>query len=110
MLEDPVRNPAATHAEIGARYYLHAAQLANRLRSEWGAPTEFDGLDAAKYLNGKQGVVFLDHAYLHFGKPEASTQLFRTGDHLDLWKSTMNATNSSMPFNKAQKVWFWELK
>ncbi|HEY2117424.1 MAG TPA: T6SS effector amidase Tae4 family protein [Candidatus Angelobacter sp.] len=110
MLEEPVRIPAATQAEIGARYYLHARQLADRLRSEWGQPAEFDGLDAAKYLNGKHGIVFLDRAYLHFGKPELNAQGFRTGDHLDLWKGAMNATNSSMPFDKAQKVLFWELK
>ncbi|MFL6388867.1 MAG: T6SS effector amidase Tae4 family protein [Terriglobales bacterium] len=109
-LDDPVRLPAATHTEVAERYYLRAQQLADRLGREWGAPKEFSGLDSDKYLNGRQGVVFLQRAYLRFGKPELSTQGFRTGDHLDLWKSTMNATDSSMPFDKADKVWFWELK
>ncbi len=109
-LEEPARVPAATHTEVAGRYYLRAQQLADRLRAEWGAPKEFSSLDAEKYLNGRQGVVFLQHAYLRFGTPELSTQGFRTGDHLDLWKSTMNATDSTMPFDKAEKVWFWELK
>jgi type VI secretion system (T6SS) effector Tae4 (amidase) len=118
-LEEPVRNPAATHTEVAARYYLRADDLAKRLTTEWGAPREIDALDAAKYLNGKQGVVFLEHAYLHPGTPTSHPQgsyledpfkNFRKGDHIDLWKSNMNATDSSMPFQHAQKVWFWELK
>jgi hypothetical protein len=118
-LEEPVTNPAATHTEVASRYYLRAEDLAQRLRTEWGAPREIDALDAAKYLNGKQGVVFLQHAYLHPGMPASHPQgsyaedpfkNFRKGDHIDLWKSNMNATDSSMPFQHAQKVWFWELK
>jgi hypothetical protein len=109
-LDEPARLSAATHTEVAERYYLRAQELADRLGRDWGMPKQFSGLDAEKYLNGRQGVVFLQRAYLRFGKPELSTQGFRTGDHLDLWKSTMNATDSTMPFDKADKVWFWELK
>ncbi len=118
-LEKPIRNPAATHTEVAARYYLRAEDLANRLKSEWGQPQEIDALDAAKYLNGRQGVVFLEHAYLESRRPTSHTQgsyledpfkNFRKGDHIDLWKSNMNASESSMPFQHAQKIWFWELK
>jgi hypothetical protein len=118
-LEKPVRNPAATHTEVAARYYLRAEDLANRLKSEWGKPQEIDALDAAKYLNGRQGVVFLEHAYLESRRPVSHSQgsyledpfkNFRKGDHIDLWKSNMNASESSMPFQHAQKIWFWELK
>lgn len=118
-LEEPVRNPAAIHTEVAARYYLRAEDLANRLKTEWGQPLEIDALDAATYLNGKQGVVFLEHAYLHPGTPASHPQgsyledpfkNFRKGDHIDLWKGNMNATDSTMPFQHAQKIWFWELK
>jgi type VI secretion system (T6SS) effector Tae4 (amidase) len=118
-LEKPVRNPAATHTEVAARYYLRAEELANRLKTEWGQPQEIDALDAAKYLNGRQGVVFLEHAYLESRRPVSHSQGsyledpfkdFRKGDHIDLWKSNMNASESSMPFQHAQKIWFWELK
>ena len=105
--------------EAATHYYLRAQDLANRLKSEWGQPQEIDALDAAKYLNGKQGVVFLEHAYLEKRPPISHPQgsyledpfkNFRKGDHIDLWKSNMNASESTMPFQHAQKIWFWELK
>jgi len=108
-----------TQTEAASHYYLRAEDLAKRLKSEWGQPKEIDALDAAKYLNGKQGVVFLEHAYLEGRRPVSHPQgsyledpfkNFRKGDHIDLWKSNMNATDSSMPFQHAQKIWFWELK
>ena len=108
-----------TQSEAATHYYLRAQELANRLKSEWGQPQEIDALDAAKYLNGKQGVVFLEHAYQEFRRPISHPQgsyledpfkNFRKGDHIDLWKSNMNASESTMPFQHAQKIWFWELK
>lgn len=108
-----------SQTEAATHYYLRAQELANRLKSEWGQPQEIDALDAAKYLNGKQGVVFLEHAYQEFRRPISHPQgsyledpfkNFRKGDHIDLWKSNMNASESTMPFQHAQKIWFWELK
>jgi hypothetical protein len=115
-LSDPRQSVAGTNTETGARIYANAKQLSERLKTVLGPPQEFDSLDAAKNLNGRKGIVYLDHAYLHPGRPEPDPQLknlpvnFRRGDHLDIWNSNMNATDSTMPFNHAQKVLFWELK
>lgn len=95
--------PEVAKAEIAKRYYIQAQQLANRLRSEWGEPLIVDGTKARELIAGKNGIIFLQDAYRSwfFG--------VRTGDHIDVWNSDQIGSDSSMPFDKAAKAWFWEI-
>lgn len=96
--------PPVAKAEISNRYYIQAQQLANRLASEWGAPLVIDGPKARAVISGKYGIIFLQDAYQSAGSFGR-----RTGDHIDLWNATRIASDSTMPFDKAAKVWFWEV-
>jgi hypothetical protein len=96
LLVEPVKD-----AEIASRPYVKAQDLAERIKSEFGPPVYLAGKDARQFLAGKQGIVFLQHAYLHLRG--------RTGDHIDLWDSNHIASQSTTPFEKAERVWFWPI-
>jgi len=100
----PVRNSTVTDTELAKRYYVQAEQLADRLKDEWKTPTEFSPEEARRALLGRRGVVFLEHAY-----PSASSLgLLRTGDHIGLWDKDHLADPATTPFEKADRVLFWE--
>lgn len=96
--------PPIAKAEISTRYYIQAQQLANRLGSEWGAPLVVDGPKAPSSISGKKGIIFLQDAYQSAGSFGR-----RTGDHIDVWNGTRIGSDSTLPFDKATKVWFWEV-
>lgn len=97
MMVEPVKD-----SEIAKRYYVKAQDMANRLKNEWGTPLYLEGKDARKYIAGKQGVIFLQHAYLRLRGV--------TGDHIGLWDSDHLADSATTPFERAEKVWFWEIR
>ncbi len=96
--------PPVAKADIAKRYYIQAQQLANRLTSEWGVPVILDGPKAQAAISGKYGIIFLQDAYQRAGSFGR-----RTGDHIDLWNATRIASDSTVPFDNAAKVWFWEI-
>lgn len=93
ILVTPVKD-----SEIAKRYYIQAQQLADRLKRDWGVPIYLNGKKARETIAGKKGIIFLENAYG-----------FR-GDHIDLWDSDHIASSSSTPFERADKVWFWEIR
>jgi hypothetical protein len=102
LLVEPVKD-----SEIANRYYVRAQDMADRLVREWGRPVSVDGKDARKTIAGKRGVIFLQHAYLRAGG--VMRMQGATGDHIGLWDSDHLADSASTPFDRAQKVWFWEI-
>jgi hypothetical protein len=95
---------APPEAEIAKRHYINTEQIAGRLKDQFGAPEEFDGATALDSIKERKGIVFLRHAY------ENPSRLgLRTGSHVDVWDGANGASGSRLPFNNAEKVWFWEL-
>lgn len=94
--------PAVAKSEIAKRYYVQAQELANRLEREWGKPSVIDGAKAREFISGKKGVIFLQNAY-----PRARG---RTGDHIDVWNGSRIGSDSTTPFENAEKVWLWEIR
>jgi hypothetical protein len=119
-----------TDAEIGKRYYIRAHEIADRLtrdpdKAVWKAPQELDGQDALKakqFLDGKRGILYIEHAYLEEKKVECVPVGWRFGDHIDLWDGHHFVSGAGTPFEparedpwwsfapgKAAKVLFWEI-
>lgn len=95
MLLLPVKD-----SEIAKRYYVRAQELADRLKSDWGAPIELKGKNARGAIANKKGIIFLKNAYGVRG----------SGDHIDLWDRDHVASTASTPYWRAEKVWFWEIR
>lgn len=93
--------PEVSNSEIAKRYYIRAQQLANRLQNEWGAPLVVEGPNARMAIIGKKGVIFIQDAYGISGR--------RSGDHIDVWNLDRIGSSATLPFDKAGKVWFWEI-
>lgn len=98
----PIAAPEVSNAEIAKKYYVKAQELADRLKRDWEPIIYRDGKKARESIAGKKGIIFLQNAYRRAGG--------MTGDHLDLWDSDHAAASSSSPFEKAQEVWFWEIR
>jgi hypothetical protein len=107
-IEGPLKNLLVARfkdTEVASRYYVRAQELANRLTVQFGPPLRMDGRQALAVINGKRGIVFLQNAY-GFPWPVIG----RRGQHIDLWdRNRIAATATSMPFEKADRVLFWEL-
>lgn len=97
--------PAVAKSEIAKRYYIQAQELAHRLEREWGKPQVSDGANARELISGKKGVIFLENAY-----PRAGSLGRRTGDHIDVWNGSRIGSDSTTPFDQAERVWFWEIR
>jgi hypothetical protein len=97
MLVAPVKD-----SEIAKRYYVRAQQLADRLKSDWEAQNwevlYLNGKKAREAVAGKKGIIFIQNAY------------GVTGDHISLWDSDHLADSATTPFERAEKVWFWEIR
>lgn len=96
--------PPVAKAEISKRYYIQAQQLANRLETEWGPPLVVDGPKARGLISGEKGIIFIQDAYQSAGSFGR-----RTGDHIDVWNASRIGSDSTTPFDKATKVWFWKV-
>lgn len=95
LLNKPVQN-----SEEAKSVYIQAQQLANRLKSDWGNPTYYEGKNARAEIQNKKGVIFF-HA--------ASVELRRAGDHIDLWDNGRLGADGSTKPEDAREVWFWEI-
>lgn len=86
-------------AGLAGRYYIKSAELASRLRNEWGEPIRPRSRNID--LHGKVGVLFFDGG-------------FGGGNHIDLWNGQRWAadtrTNFEQAMSSARDVWFWELR
>lgn len=96
--------PQVSDAEIAKRYYVRAQQLANRLQDEFGSPLVVEGPKATEMIAGRKGILFIQNAY-----PRVGSLGGRSGDHIDIWNLDRIASSATLPFDKAGKVWFWEI-
>lgn len=85
-------------SELGGRFYIRAAELANRFRSDWGEP---ETVTDPKSLANRKGVVFFKEAYNGI-------------NHIDLWddaRAEDKKLASELPpkFESAKAVWFWPI-
>lgn len=103
----PVREEVKD-ADLGGQFYIKSAQLANRLRDEWGAPHYAQGEEAVKkLLLDKRGVVFFEGGFGWRGN----------SNHIDLWNGRQWAsydpqeggTDFKLASERAVSVWFWEI-
>jgi hypothetical protein len=89
------------------KFYVKAADLAARLREEWGKPDiKSVGSNAALVLRNRQGVIFIENAWrTKFGLGD------KTVDHVDLWDGerlgAYPAAESTEILARADSVWLW---
>jgi len=92
-------------ASVLTRYYVRAAQLAERLSEQlpFGKPPEIfeNALIARRKIAGKRGIIYFEDADFRL------RSLSWSGDHIDVWDQYF--TGSPYAFNnKARRIWFWE--